>query len=58
MKTNELKKQLQEKEQQLLTNMARGSADTRKSGGAEMQDRTDQIASSKRFIIGAHKFFG
>ena len=47
MNTNELKKQLQEKEQQLLADMARGATDTRKSPGAEVQDRTDQIASSE-----------
>jgi DnaK suppressor protein len=47
MNTNELKQQLQEKEQQLLADMARGAADTRKSRGAEVQDRTDQVASSE-----------
>jgi DnaK suppressor protein len=47
MDTNELKKQLQAKEQQLLANMARGSTDARKSRGAEIQDRTDQVASSE-----------
>jgi DnaK suppressor protein len=47
MDTNELKKQLQAKEQQLLANMARGMADSRKSRGAEVQDRTDQVASSE-----------
>ena len=47
MNTNELKKQLQSKEQQLLAGMARGAADTRTSRGAEVQDRTDQVASSE-----------
>jgi DnaK suppressor protein len=47
MNTNELKKQLQSKEQQLLAGMARSAADTRKSLGAEVQDRTDQVASSE-----------
>jgi DnaK suppressor protein len=47
MNINELKKQLQEKEQQLLADMARGAADNRKSRGAEVQDRTDQAASSE-----------
>ena len=47
MNTNELKKQLQEKEQQLLADMARGAEDNRKSRGAEIQDRTDQVASSE-----------
>ena len=47
MNTNELKKQLQSKEQQLLAAMARGAADSHKSRGAEVQDRTDQVASSE-----------
>jgi DnaK suppressor protein len=47
MNTNELKKQLQEKEQQLLAGMARGGADSRKSRGAEVQDLTDQVAASE-----------
>ena len=47
MNTHELKKQLQSKEQQLLAVMAQGAADTRKSHGAEVQDRTDQVASSE-----------
>jgi RNA polymerase-binding transcription factor DksA len=47
MNTNELKKQLQAKEQQLLADMARGASDVRKSRGAEVQDRTDQVASSE-----------
>ena len=47
MNTNELKKQLQAKEQQLLAHMARGAVDARKSRGAEVQDRTDQVYSSE-----------
>ena len=47
MNTNELKKQLQAKERQLLADMAQGAADARKSRGAEVQDRTDQVASSE-----------
>jgi DnaK suppressor protein len=47
MNANEIKKRLQEKEQQLLANMARGAADSRQSRGAEVQDRTDQVASSE-----------
>lgn len=47
MNTNKLKKQLQVKEQQLLADMARGAADSRESHGAEVQDRTDQVASSE-----------
>jgi DnaK suppressor protein len=47
MNTNELKKQLHAKERQLLADMARGAADSRKSRGAEVQDRTDQVASSE-----------
>jgi DnaK suppressor protein len=47
MNTNELKKQLQAKELQLLADMARGAADAGKSRGAEVQDRTDKVASSE-----------
>jgi DnaK suppressor protein len=47
MNSNELKKQLQEKEQQLLAGRAQGAEDTRKSRGAEIQDRSDQVASSE-----------
>ena len=47
MNINEFKKQLQEKEQQLLADMAQGGADSRESRGAEVQDRTDQVASSE-----------
>jgi DnaK suppressor protein len=47
MNTNELKKQLREKEQRLLADMAQGGADNRTSRGAEIQDRTDQVFSSE-----------
>jgi RNA polymerase-binding transcription factor len=48
MNTGELKKQLQEKERQLLADMDRGAAEARNARGAEIQDRTDQVASSER----------
>jgi DnaK suppressor protein len=47
MNTNELKKQLQAKERELLADMARGAEEARKARGAEVQDRTDQVASSE-----------
>ena len=47
MNTGELKKQLQAKERQLLAGMARGAAEARKARGDEIQDRTDQVASSE-----------
>jgi hypothetical protein len=47
MNTQALKKQLKEKEYQLLADMARGAADSRESRDAEVQDRTDQVASSE-----------
>jgi DnaK suppressor protein len=47
MNTNELKKQLQVKERELLADMARGAEEARKARGAEIQDRTDQVASSE-----------
>ena len=43
----EWKKQLQAKERYLLGTMTRGAADARKSRDAEIQDRTDQVASSE-----------
>jgi len=47
MNTSTLKKQLQAKERQLLADMARCATDARKSSGEEVQDRTDQVASSE-----------
>jgi DnaK suppressor protein len=47
MNSGKLKKQLQEKERQLLAGMARGAAVSRKARGAEIQDRTDQVAWSE-----------
>jgi DnaK suppressor protein len=47
MNTNELKKQLQAKERELLAGMARSAEEARKASGAEVQDRTDQVASSE-----------
>ena len=47
MNIRELKKQLQEKESQLLAGMARGAAEARETRGAEIQDRTDRVASSE-----------
>lgn len=47
MNATKLKKQLQEKEQQLLADMARGAADTHKSLGSEVEDHMDRVASSE-----------
>ena len=47
MNINKLKNQLQAKERQLLADMARCATDARKSSGEEVQDRTDQVASSE-----------
>lgn len=47
MNTSEWKRQLQEKERQLLADMARGAVEGRETCGAEIQDLTDRVASSE-----------
>lgn len=47
MNINALKKQLQEKEQQLLAEMAQGAEVTGESHGTEVQGYADRVASSE-----------